>query len=102
MALAVSCNRDGFIEEQTGDGGNRRPVSDTSIAAATKVFEYTPAPGQFVGDVILGGFDGSETTPEAACAYAERRDDQYVADGGERRDRKQRQFRALDLFRRER
>lgn len=84
MALAVSCNRDGFIEEQTGDGGNRRPVSDTSIAAATKVFEYTPAPGQFVGDVILGGFDGSETTPEAACAYAERRmsERNFVSLGG--------------------
>ena len=25
MALAVSCNRDGFIEEQTGDGGGAVP-----------------------------------------------------------------------------
>lgn len=84
IVLSVSCNRDGFIEEKTGGDDTRRPVTETSSATASKVFEYTPAPGQFIGDVILSGFDGSETTPEAACAYAERRlsERNYVSLGG--------------------
>ncbi len=84
IVLSVSCNRDGFIEEKTGGDDTRRPVTGTSSSTASKVFEYTPAPGQFIGDVILSGFDGSETTPEAACAYAERRlsERNYVSLGG--------------------
>ena len=84
IVLSVSCNRDGFIEEKTGGDDTRRPVTGTSSSTALKVFEYTPAPGQFIGDVILSGFDGSETTPEAACAYAERRlsERNYVSLGG--------------------
>lgn len=84
MVLFLSCNRDGFIEEHTGSDDTRRPVTETSSATASKVFDYTPAPGQFIGDVILSGFDGSETTPEAACAYAERRlsERNYVSLGG--------------------
>lgn len=38
-----------------------------------KVFEYTPAPGQFINELKTGGFDSFHTTPEAAVTYAESR-----------------------------
>jgi hypothetical protein len=50
-----------------------RPADGSSSAQWNKVWEYTPAPGQFIGETETGGFDGSETTPEAAARYAERR-----------------------------
>lgn len=37
------------------------------------VYEYCPAPGQFIGDGRIAGFDGTELTPEQAKSYAERR-----------------------------
>lgn len=51
----------------------RRPKDASSSKYQNKVYEYLPAPGQFIGDFVGGGFDGSETTPQAAIAYAERR-----------------------------
>ena len=36
-----------------------------------RVYEYTPAPGQFINEPV-SGYDGV-TTPAAACAYAEKR-----------------------------
>ena len=42
------------------------------------VVEYTPAPGQFIGDTKSAGFSKSEaiSTPEAAVAYAQQRIDE--------------------------
>lgn len=50
-----------------------RPATGESSPLWNKVYEYTPAPGQFVGEMKTGGFDGTETTQEAAIAYAEGR-----------------------------
>lgn len=50
-----------------------RAATAGSSALWNKVWEFTPAPGQFVGEMKTGGFDGSETTQAAACAYAEKR-----------------------------
>ena len=50
-----------------------RPATGDSSPLWNKVWEYTPAPGQFVGEMKTGGFDGTETTQEAAVAYAEGR-----------------------------
>ncbi len=36
-------------------------------AEAVRVFEYTPAPGQFINDMAMSGI----TTADGACAYAE-------------------------------
>ncbi len=49
-----------------------------------KVYDYTPAPGQFINELKTGGFDGTQTTPEAAIDYAERRltDGVWVSLGG--------------------
>ena len=50
-----------------------RAAGGTSKADWNKVYEYTPAPGQFINELKTGGFDGTQTTPEAAIAYAEAR-----------------------------
>ena len=54
-------------------GAFYRPRSGASQADWTRVFDYTPAPGQFINETKTGGFDGTQTTPEAAIAYAEAR-----------------------------
>ncbi|MBP3482900.1 MAG: hypothetical protein J6K28_05875 [Alistipes sp.] len=85
VALSAACNRDEEIDRPIEDGEQfRRPTTETSRAQAATVFEYTPAPGQFINETRLGGFDGSETTPEAAAAYALRRmsEGEYVSLGG--------------------
>ena len=50
-----------------------RSKTATSAADWNKVFEYTPAPGQFINELKTGGFDDTHTTSEAAVAYAEAR-----------------------------
>lgn len=51
----------------------KRPVTGTSSALWNKVYEYCPAPGQFINETKTGGFLGNETTHEQAIAYAEKR-----------------------------
>ncbi len=58
-----------------------RPKSGASKADWNKVYEYTPAPGQFINETKTGGFDSSQTTPEAAIAYAESRMSEVDRDG---------------------
>ncbi len=58
-----------------------RPRSGSSRADWNKVYEYTPAPGQFINELKTGGFDGTQTTPEAAVAYAESRMSQTYDNG---------------------
>ena len=41
--------------------------------ATFEVCDYTPAPGQFIGDMKTAGFEGVESTAQAAIAYAQRR-----------------------------
>ena len=54
-------------------GAFYRAKSGASKADWSKVYEYTPAPGQFINETKTGGFDGTQTTPEAAIVYAEAR-----------------------------
>lgn len=74
--ITSSCNIDEVVTlaptpEQ--EESHYRPAVDASHVACNKIYEYTPAPGQFIGERKTGGFDGSENTPEAAIAYAEGR-----------------------------
>lgn len=69
LALA-SCNKDEVIVDEPEVSDGRRPVLATSSAAQTVVYEYLPAPGQFINDPVTAGFTGSETSPEAAAEYA--------------------------------
>lgn len=70
LALLAACNSG----EQT--------TTTEIIEPAAKVFEYTPAPGQFIGDPANGS--DRITTPAQACAYAEKRlgEQLYVSLGG--------------------
>ena len=54
-------------------GAYYRARNAASKADWNRVYEYTPAPGQFINELKTGGFDGKQTTPEAAIAYAEAR-----------------------------
>ena len=54
-------------------GAYYRAKSEASKPDWNRVYEYTPAPGQFINELKTGGFDGTQTTPEAAITYAEAR-----------------------------
>ena len=64
------CNYNRVIED-TSLGEYFRAPKATSSVYASKVFEYTPAPGQFIGDPVV--FPTIIQTPEAACAWAQER-----------------------------
>ena len=82
IIITSSCNTDDVITEKLED--YYRAKTETSVAEQTAVFEYTPAPGQFINETKTGGFTGEENTPEAAIAYATQRmkDDAFVSLGG--------------------
>ena len=73
LLVSSSCNIDEDITTDLGKGEFYRARTAESKADWNKVYEYTPAPGQFINETKTGGFDGSHTTPEAAIAYAEAR-----------------------------
>lgn len=51
-----------------------RPSTAASEKECNKVYEFAPAPGQFVNQPGgLAGYTGNESTMEQACAYAEGR-----------------------------
>ena len=62
-----------FLIDVFVEGEFYRASSASSVADWNKVYEYTPAPGQFINELKTGGFNGTQTTPEAAIAYAEAR-----------------------------
>ena len=82
VAILSSCNTDDVITEEFED--HYRAKTETSVAEQTIVFEYTPAPGQFINETKTGGFDETHTTSEAAIAYATQRmkDELFVSLGG--------------------
>lgn len=50
----------------------RKPTA-ASRPDATKVFEWMPAPGQFINETRTGGMTGAETTLDAAVTWAQSR-----------------------------
>lgn len=84
--MASSCNRDEVITDDDPAGGETtgsyRPKNINSQATCNRVFEYTPAPGQFINE-DKSGFKGEKTASEAA-AYALQRlnAEKYVSLGG--------------------
>ena len=62
-----------FVVTAYESGVYYRAKDASSKADWNKVYEYTPAPGQFINELKTGGFDGTQTTHEAAIAYAEAR-----------------------------
>lgn len=96
MLALVSCNSDEDfsdlipmppVSEDTGGSGDTgdtgpvkpsnpdgveyyRPKTSASNDTCNVVYEYMPAPGQFINELKTGGFDGSQTTRPAANDYA--------------------------------
>ena len=62
-----------FVVTVYEEGAYRRAINASSKADWCRVYDYTPAPGQFINELKTGGFDGTQTTREAAIAYAEAR-----------------------------
>lgn len=83
VVIASSCNKDDVIAI-TFEDEYYRAANESSSAMWSKVFEYTPAPGQFIGETKSGGFSGEETTAIDAVNYASRRltDGKFVSLGG--------------------
>ena len=69
--ITSSCNKDGVITQPIED--HYRAKTSSSKADWSAVYDYTPAPGQFIGDTRTGGFNGKESTMADAIAYAEER-----------------------------
>lgn len=70
IALAfAACNKDEVIIDNGAGPGPDTPDAKGS-PWQTSVFEYTPAPGQFINETKTGGFSGNEFTPAEAAAYA--------------------------------
>ncbi|MDE5744882.1 MAG: PKD domain-containing protein [Paramuribaculum sp.] len=65
------------------DSRYRAPGASSS-AASNRVFEWIPAPGQFIGETQTGGMTGNETTLESANEWARKRleDNNFVSLGG--------------------
>ena len=63
------------------EGAFYRAIDGSSKSDWNRVLEYTPAPGQFINETKTGGFDGTQTTPEAAIAYAEARMSEVDSNG---------------------
>lgn len=75
-SMLVSCNKDDIIESGTGINtpeGSFRPSVPTSSEMSTNVYEWTPAPGQFINESAMIESIGGEITPEAAAAWAAQR-----------------------------
>lgn len=78
----AGCNKDETINMAIE--GTMRPISSASKAVATKVFDYTPAPGQFINETsAAGGMKSPLLTLDDACRWAEERlaAEQYVSLG---------------------
>lgn len=74
--LLTACNKDDVIDTPV----DQEPVYPVGL----HVYEYTPAPGQFIGDVTTGGMATVLTDAESACRWAEERleNNLFVSLGG--------------------
>lgn len=75
LSILAACSGNNDPEKPDTPEG-LRPVTAESSAYASRVFEYTPAPGQFINETKTGGFTGNETTPEKAAIWAKNRLDE--------------------------
>ena len=83
VVTASSCNRDDVVTITLEDE-HYRPATAASSPSWSRVVEYTPAPGQYIGDSEFVGFTGEELTAADAVAYATRRlsDGKFLSLGG--------------------
>lgn len=55
------------------ESSRRRAVTASSRRDADRVYEYVPAPGQFIGETSVSGMPGQGSVHDEACAWALRR-----------------------------
>lgn len=88
LATATSMREDvqmtltrAFVITVYEEGQFYRAKSAASKPDWNKVYDYMPAPGQFINETKTGGFDGTQTTRQAAIAYAQARMSQTDSEG---------------------
>lgn len=83
--MATSCNKDDVIEMPCDEAaGEYREPTESSNIYSTAVYDYTPAPGQFINEKSTGGMTADILTMEEACQWAQERLDNnlFVSLGG--------------------
>lgn len=83
--MASSCNKeDVIIPDGDSSHGAFREPTESSSKYSTVVFDYTPAPGQFINEKATGGMASEILTMEDACLWAQGRLDKqlFVSLGG--------------------
>ena len=76
--VVTSCNKHDVIE--SGDtGGGARPAFSGCSARATRVCDYTPAPGQFINDIAMGTL--ADVNEAANYAFERLAGEQFVSLG---------------------
>lgn len=71
--MAASCNRDEIIDPPGGASGSFREPTESSCKFSTVVFDYTPAPGQFINEQSTGSKGEDLLTMDDACRWAQER-----------------------------
>lgn len=81
LLLMSACNKDELVVDDKTEG-SLRPATRDSKASFDRVYEWTPAPGQFINESSGGG--GNLTSSAAAASWAQNRlyNRQYVSLGG--------------------
>lgn len=79
LSFIAGCGRDSDFPDDTPSGTSpeHHPTyvrtESTRSRYATRVFEYIPAPGQYINDPRTGGMTATMTSLEEAAAWAEQR-----------------------------
>lgn len=77
--LLAACGKDSYLNPDPTDERHQDPewlsvrTETPSSRYATEVFEYTPAPGQYINDTQTGGMPADMTDPTEAAAWARER-----------------------------
>ena len=84
--MLMSCNKDDIIESATPTppaDDYFRPATSASSALSTRVYEWTPAPGQFINETTMIASITGDITPQKAAEWAQKRLDNklYVSLG---------------------
>lgn len=83
--LAAACNKDDVIEMPGAEESDSyRAPTESSSKYSTIVYDYTPAPGQFINEKATGGMTSDILSMEEACRWAQMRLDKnlFVSLGG--------------------
>lgn len=76
LATFISCNKDEVIEIEGGENSgqdNFRPSTPNSSSCIDQVYEWTPAPGQYINDFGSDFPDATTITPAQAAEWALKR-----------------------------